>query len=249
MRTSVCLTAFVFIFMFMGISYAEIWYEEDFDDFEDGEVADQDEWETAFGQQSATVQGDVAFGDTGKSLLVVEGTMVVRNFLGETKRAGIQHVSFYSRKDLGDATWMNYYIGGGGVNWGAAAVLWLPPGIVLQAVNGADGTNVAEIKLGEWGYLHVVLDFDSKTFDLYLDGEQVADNFVFRGEARDPKHANPSLEYFFFGEDDGENPLVVYVDNISIGDGEGDPNPPRMAVSSSGKLVTTWAELKEIAAK
>ena len=248
MRTSVCLTAFVFIFMFMGISYAEIWYEEDFDDFEDGELADQDEWETAFGQQSATVQGDVAFGDTGKSLLLTEGTMVVRQFLSETRRVGIQHVSFHSRKNSDDNCWMNYYIGGGGIDWGAAAVIWLLPGVVLQAVDGATGTNVGEITMGEWHYFHVVLDFGSKTFDFYVDGEQLADDFGFRGETRG--HPNPALEYFFFGEDDGENPLVVYVDNISIGTGEGDPvYHPEIAVSSSGKLVTTWAELKEIAAK
>ena len=71
--TLVVITYVVISLMFMGISYAEIWYEEDFDDSKDGDVAGQDQWATVFGQQSATVQGDVAFDDTGKSLLLESG--------------------------------------------------------------------------------------------------------------------------------------------------------------------------------
>jgi len=219
----------------MGISYAEIWYEEDFDDFKDGELAGQDEWTTAHGQQSSTVQGDVAFGKTGKSVLVEEATFVVRNF--PDAHADTQHVSFHCRKDS-DTGWLLHYIGGAGVKWGGAAVFPIPPGNALKAIDVGNEVEIAEIKLGEWSYFHVVLDFKSKTYDFYVDGEQVASDFGFRGAD------NPSLDWFNFGWNKAEETLVAYIDNISIGTGEGDPNPPTSAVSPSGKLTTTWASIK-----
>ena len=230
------------ISMFMGISYAEIWYEENFDDFDDGDVAGQDEWETVFDQESATIQGDVAFGNTGKSLLVEGSTMVIRNF--PDAHADIQHVSFHRRKDS-SVGWQQYFIGGDGVEWSAAVVIKTRPvENALIANNGGQEPTIAEITLGEWSYFHVVLDFNSGTWDLYVDGDQIVDDFAFRGTLAE----NPSLDWFFFGRNAPED-LVAYVDNISIGTGEGDPNPPRMAVSSSSKLATTWAELKESVAK
>ena len=48
--TLVAITFVVISLMFMGVSYAEIWYEENFDDLDDGDVAGQDEWETVFDQ-------------------------------------------------------------------------------------------------------------------------------------------------------------------------------------------------------
>ena len=78
--TLVAITLVVFSLMFMGISYAQIWYEEDFDDFDDGDLAGQDEWVSPVGWISGlspTIQGDVAFGDTGKSVLVEELTFAL----------------------------------------------------------------------------------------------------------------------------------------------------------------------------
>ena len=241
--TLVVITLVVISLMFMGISYAEIWYEEDFDDFKDGDVAGQDEWETVWDQESAVVQGDVAFGNTGKSLLVdcnKGGRMSIRNF--PDAHAGIQHVSLHSRKDSPSENPMMYYIGGDVLGWGAAAVFVIKENIV-SAIDGANEVNIAEVELGEWSYFHVVLDFDSQTFDFYVDGEQVADDFVFRGKFKGPK-PNPSLDWVFLGANHGVVPLVAYLDNISIGTGEGDPSYSESAVSSSSKLATTWAELK-----
>ena len=76
----------------------------------------------------------------------------------------------------------------------------------------------AEIELGEWYHVHVVLDVDNKTHDIYLDGEQVVNDFPNRGDAVDP-----SLNWFAFGWDNPSQPLVAYVDNISIGTGMGAP--------------------------
>ena len=245
--TLVAITLVVISLMFMGISYAQIWYEEDFDDFDDGDVAGQDEWVRPvewFGDGlSPTIQGDVAFGDTGKSVLVEEGTLLWREF--PDTRTGIQHVSFRSRKDS-DTAEMLFYIGGPDLPWipDTSYVFFLIAAegerggfADLVGFDGVTGTKVpsAEIELGEWYHLHVVLDVDSKTHDIYLDGELVVDDLTNRGDGVDP-----SLNWIAFGWDQAA-PLVAYVDNISIGTGAGDPTT---AVSSLSKLATTWAALK-----
>ena len=234
--TLVTITLFVVSLVFMGISYAETWYTEDFNDFNDGDVAGQDGWEIAHGQASGVIQGNVASGNTGKSILMNEATFVVISF--PDAHADTQHVSFNCRKDS-ETGWLLHYIGGGGIKWGGAAVFPFPPGTALKAIDVGTETEIAELTLGEWNYFHVVLDFNAKTYDFYVDGTQVADNFGFRGQD------NPSLDWFAFGWNKAEEPLVAYIDNISAGSGEGDPNPPTSAVSSSGKLATTWAELKK----
>jgi len=92
--------------MLTGVSIAQIWYEQNFDELEEGELVGQDEWATAHGQQQpGTVQKDVAFGDEGKSVLVEPNTYVIRQF--KDAHADTQYVSFYSRIDS-DAAWMNY---------------------------------------------------------------------------------------------------------------------------------------------
>ena len=241
--TLVVITLVVISLMFMDISYGKPWYWEDFDDFNDGDVAGQDGWETLFGLESATVQGEVAFGDTGKSLLVETGTCVGRHF--PDAHAGTQHVSFHFRNDLDINIMLAHCIGGGEARWEGAAHFSIH-GLnkKLSAFDGWNHSNIAMIELEKWLHFHVVLDFNSKTYDFYLDGEQVANNFGFRGEA--DGMPNPSLDWFLFGKaPEAEKPIVAYIDNISIGPGEGDPDmPPEMAVSSSGKLATTWAELK-----
>ena len=86
----------------------------------------------------------------------------------------------------------------------------------LVAYDGVTDTKVpsAEIELGEWYHLHVVLDVDSKNHDIYLDGELVADDLTMRGGGP----VDRSLNWFAFGWD-RPTPLVGYVDNISIGTG------------------------------
>ena len=113
---------------------------------------------------------------------------------------------------------------------------------MLRAFNEGSHDIVAVIELEKWLHFHVVLDFKKEAYDIYIDGEQLVENFGFRGED------HRSLDWWFFGSshlNEGGGPLVSYVDNISIGTGKGDPTKlPEMAVSSSGKLATTWAELK-----
>ena len=250
--TLVAITLFVISLVFMGVSYAETWYWEDFDDFDDGEIAGQGGWEVAQIASrpeltSSFIQSDVAYGDTGKSVKSVGGTYVIQFFEGE--RAGIQHIGFYSLKETATSR-MRWYIGAAEeITWYGSAAFGMGDfpapavGIVIALEDGKDDAPVGEIELGEWIHYHCVIDFDSERWDLYVDGEQLVDDFKFFG-AVGPDNP-PHLGWMFMGESHPEWPLVAYTDNISVGTGEGDPNMPPAAVSSSGKMATTWAELKK----
>ena len=243
--TLVTITLFVISLMFMGTSYGQTWYWEDFDDFNDGAVDGQGGWAIAehiADMQSSTIQGDVAYGDTGKSLMVEGVQYIIRHFPGD--HGGTQHVSFLSRKDSDPGGRTNHYIGGGEVTWDGAAVFSMGIPNMLRAFDLGDHNIVAPIELGEWIHYHVVIDFDSGTYDIYMDGEQVVDDYVFRGAG------HPGINWWFLGSsklEEAGGPLLAYIDNIAIGSGMGDPNMPptdTTAVSSSSKLATTWAELR-----
>lgn len=225
--------------LFMSVSYAEIWYREDFDNLANGNIVGQDTWAAVvhWKAKGANVQGDIAFGNIGKSLLVGGGEMVVRKFPGA--HADIQHVSLHSRKEI-KASQMIWYLGGGPVRWGAGTVFTIKGG-KLKSTDGKDwDVDIFEIKHGEWNYYHIVMNFKTKEFDFYVDGKKVADDFKFR------EPDNPSLDWFFFGSHPDHAVLEVYIDNISIGTGAGNPNfhPDKMPVSSSRKLAAVWAKLK-----
>ena len=242
--TLVVITLVVISLMFVGISYGKVWYGQNFDNYKDGDIAGQRGWEILplkAKLTSPTIQADVAFGDTGKSLLVKVGQYAIRNFPGA--HADTQHVSFHFRNDSDTNLMVAHYIGGGDIKWKVAAHFSIR-GLnkKLSAFDGGKHRNIALIELEKWLHFHVVLDFNSQTYDFYMDGKRVANNWAFKGAD------NPSLDWFFFGNSrnpDAGQSLVVYIDNISIGAGKGDPtSPPEMAVSSSGKLATAWAELK-----
>ena len=243
--TLVVIILVVISLMFMGISYAEIWYEESFDKFNNGEVSGQEGWRIAqhiADMQSSTIQEDVFYGDGGKSLMVEGGQYIIRKFPGD--HGGTQYVSFLSRKDSDPGGRTNHYIGGGEVTWDGAAVFSMGLPNMLRAFNLGDHVIVAPFELGKWLHYHVVINFDSETYDIYVDGEQLVDDSKFRGAG------HPGLDWWFLGSshlEEGGGPLLAYIDNIIMGTGEGDPNTPpefKFAVSSSGKLATTWAELK-----
>ena len=243
-RLTLVVIALVVSLTFMGISYADIWYEQDFDGLKDGAIVGQDGWALHPEKpdlKSSTVQSKVAFGNKGKSLLVEGGQYVIKNF-PKGKHGSTQHISFDSRKDSDPGGRTNHYIGGGDVVWDGSAVFSLGLPNMLRAFNEGSHDIVAVIELEKWLHFHVVLDFKKEAYDIYIDGEQLVENFGFRGED------HRSLDWWFFGSshlNEGGGPLVSYVDNISIGTGKGDPTKlPEMAVSSSGKLATTWAELK-----
>ena len=109
--------------------------------------------------------------------------------------------------------------------------------------DGTVGQKVADGTLGEWQHFRIVLDFKDKSYDFYVDDEQVADDFGFRGEGG-KGGVNPSLSWIFFGWDHPTD-VTAYIDDIEMGDGEGETAGKPQAVSASDKLATTWGKIKQ----
>ncbi len=228
------------LLFFLGFNaFCDVWYSENFDNFKDGDIAGQDEWKAAMNQKTCQIGGEVKRGDTGKSILVTENTMVTRSFEGT--HDGIQYVSLFTQREKGAGT-MLFYIGGDAIKWGAAAVFNIPQDATIHALDGIVGQKVAQGELGELHHFRIVLDFKDKTYDFYVDDELVADDFGFRGEGG-KGGVNPGLSWIFFGWDHPEA-LTTYIDDIEMGDGEGETAGKPQAVSVSDKLATTWGRIK-----
>ncbi|MDE0467728.1 MAG: hypothetical protein OYL97_11770 [Candidatus Poribacteria bacterium] len=232
--------AFSCVLLFLGFNaFCDVWYSEDFDNFKDGDIVGQDEWKTAMNQKTCQIGSEVKRGDTGKSILVTENTMVSRNFDGT--HDGIQYVSLFTQREKGAGT-MLFYIGGDAIKWGGAAVFNISPDGAINALDGNAGQKVTQGKLDEWHHFRIVLDFKKKTYDFFVDDEQVVDDFGFRGEGG-KGGVNPSLSWIFFGWDH-PTALTAYIDDIEMGDGEGETAGKPQAVSASDKLATTWGRIK-----
>ena len=233
--------AFSFGLLFLGVNaFGNVWYSENFDNFKDGDIAGQDDWKTAMNQKTCQIGSEVKRGDTGKSILITENTMVTRNFDGT--HDGIQYTSLFTRREKGAGT-MLFYIGGDAIKWGGAAVFNVSPDATITALDGTTGQAVGQAELGGMHHFRIVLDFKKKTYDFYVDDEQVVDNFGFRGEGG-KGGVNPSLSWIFFGWDHPTE-LTAYIDDIEMGDGEGETAGKPQAVSASDKLTTTWGRIKQ----
>lgn len=233
--------ALSFGLLFFGVNaFCNVWYSEDFDNFKDGDIAGQDDWKPAMNQKTCQIGSEVKRGDTGKSILITENTMVTRSFEGT--HDGIQYVSLFTQREKGEGT-MLFYIGGDAIKWGGAAVFNITPDAAFNALDGNVGQKVTQIELDEWHHFRIVLDFKKKTYDFYLNDEQVVDDFGFRGEGG-KGGVNPSLSWIFFGWDH-PTALIAYIDDIEMGDGEGETAGKPQAVSASDKLTTTWGRIKQ----
>ena len=232
---------FSFGLLFLGVNaFGNVWYSENFDNFKDGDIAGQDDWKTAMNQKTCQIGSEVKRGDTGKSILITENTMVTRNFDGT--HDGTQYVSLFTQREKGAGT-MLFYIGGDAIKWGGAAVFNVSPDATITALDGTTGQAVGQAELGEMHHFRIVLDFKKKTYDFYVDDEQVVDDFGFRGEGG-KGGVNPSLSWIFFGWDHPTE-LTAYIDDIEMGDGEGETAGKPQAVSALDKLATTWGSIKQ----
>ena len=228
------------LLFFFGVNaFGDVWYSENFDNFKEGDIAGQDEWKTVMNQKTCQIGSNVKRGETGKSILVTENTMVTRSFEGT--HDGIQYVSLFTQREKG-AGLMLFYIGGDAIKWGGAAVFNFQADATIHALDGTTGQQVAQGKFGEWHHLRIVLDFKDRTYDFYVDDEQVADDFGFRGEGG-KGGVNPELSWIFFGWDHPDA-LTAYIDDIEMGAGEGETAGKPQAVSASDKLATTWGKIK-----
>ena len=135
------------------------------------------------------------------------------------------------------------FIGGDEVKWGSAAKIDIMSDAAITAYKGTENQRLVEGELGRWYHFRAVFDFENKTYDFYVDGEQAADDFDFRGEGG-KGGVNPNLGWIFFGWDK-EDPLVAYIDDIEMGDGEGEEAGASQAVSPAAKLTITWGDIKE----
>ena len=72
--------------------------------------------------------------------------------------------------------------------------------------------------------------------------ENQVNGFGFRGEGG-KGGVNPALGWIFFGWDHPEV-LTAYIDDIEMGDGEGENAGLPKAVDHSGKFVSHWASIK-----
>ena len=232
---------FSFGLLFLGVNaFGNVWYSENFDDFKEGDIVGQDDWKTAMNQKTCQIGSEVKRGDTGKSILITENTMVTRSFDGT--HDGIQYTSLFTRREKGAGT-MLFYIGGDAIKWGGAAVFNISTDAAINALDGNAGQKVTDAKFGEWHHFRIVLDFKKKTYDFYVDDEQVVDDFGFRGEGG-KGGVNPSLSWIFFGWDHPTE-LTAYIDDIEMGDGEGETAGKPQAVSALDKLTTTWGSIKQ----
>lgn len=221
-------------------AFGAAWYSENFDKFNDGDIVGQDDWNIAMGQKTCQIQGKVKHGEMGKSVLVTEKTMVVRSFKGSN--ASTQYISLFARKDDGPGPLM-IYIGGDAIKWGAAAKIDIKEGGIITANKGnADFPEVVKGKLGQWHHFRLVFDFKKKSYDFYVDGEKVVNAFGFRGEGG-KGGVNPSLGWIFFGWDHPQV-LTAYIDDIEMGDGEGENAGLPKALDQKDKLASYWANIK-----
>lgn len=228
------------LLFFFGLNaFCDVWYSEDFDNFKEGDIDGQDEWKTAMNSKTCQIGSEVKRGNIGKSILVTENTMVSRSFEGT--HDGIQFVSLFTQREEGVGT-MLFYIGGDAIKWGAAAVFNIPQDGTIHALDGIAEQQVTQGELGEWHHFRIVLDFKDKTYDFYVDDELVADDFGFRGEGG-KGGVNPELSWIFFGQNKLDA-LTAYIDDIEMGDGEGETAGKPAAVSVSDKLATTWGRIK-----
>ena len=225
----------------IGSANAAVWYSQDFDGLADGEMAGQDGWELTTDMTaeiaSITVQSAVVSGGSGKALQVDAGQEIRRHF--EPLHTGEQFliINFLKTDDSEDNT-LHVYLGKDVHEWSAGPVIRIgaQSGDPTQvgAHDGSPISPVAPFVVGQWQELRIVVNYDTLTYNAYLDGDPIAEGFHFRKDVHD------ALGWMMIGFDSGVGTLGYY-DNIILGDGDG---MNVTAVDSESKLATTWGELK-----
>lgn len=244
MKKSFCLLSFALVLSLVVCgAQAAIWYSQNFDGLAAGDMAGQDSWDIINADEmgsavaSPTVQSAVAHGTSGKALKVEAAQEVMRHF--DPVHSGQQFLIIYFRKEDANAgNTLHIYMGKDTHEWRAGPVLRIgdqsgDPGQV-GIHNGDNIVQAAAFVPGEWHKIRVVADYDTLTYDVYFDGDMVADDFNFRNTAHN------ALGWLMIGFDAGDG-LLGYYDDIIIGDGDG---ANVTAVDAEDKLVTTWAALK-----
>lgn len=226
----------------VGSANAAIWYSQNFDGLADGDMAGQDGWELTTDMTadiaSLTVQSAVVHGSSGKALQVEAGQEIRRHF--DPVHTGEQFLIIYFNKaDANSGNTLHLYLGKDVHEWSAGPVIRIgdQSGDPTQvgAHDGGGITPVAPFVIGQWHKIRIVVNYDTLTYNAYLDGDLIAGDFHFRKDVHD------ALGWLMIGFDSGVG-LLGYYDDIIIGDGDGENVT---AVDSDGKIATTWGELKK----
>jgi hypothetical protein len=222
-------------------AHSAVWYSQNFDNLADGDIAGQDDWELITDMDadatSPTVQSAVVHGTSGKALKVEASQEVRRHF--DPVHTGKQFLIIYFRKEDTNAdNTLHIYMGKDVHEWPAGPVLRIgsqsgDPGQV-GAHDGGTVNPVAAFVPGQWHRVRVAVDYDTLSYDAYLDGDLIAEGYKFRKDIHD------ALGWLMIGFDSGVG-VLGYYDDIIMGDGDG---ANVTAVDSEGKIATTWADLK-----
>lgn len=220
---------------------AAIWYQQNFDKLNDGDMAGQDGWEKIIDMTadigSPTVQSAVFHGKSGKALKAEAKQEIMKSFT--PVHTGTQFLIIYFRKeDTGADNTLHIYMGKEVHEWAAGPVLRIgsQSGDPTQvgAHNAGTIEKVGTIVPKQWHEVRVVVNYANLTYDAYFDGKQVATGFKFRKDVHD------ALGWLMLGFDAGVG-VLGYYDDIIMGDGTG---ADATAVDSEAKLATTWGGLK-----
>jgi len=237
--------AFIFITTSTSV-LAQEWYSENFDGFKVEEIDGQEEWifEPIAGADrvSPEISKDVFRGNSGKSLKVISNSMCSKKFPDQGKHGGVQYVSYFARvEELGADAVLQNYIGGNNVKWQAAVVFNMTASLKISAFDGKKGgmqETPVSYTLKEWYHVRIVINFDNEIYNVYLNDELAAEDFTFRGAGQ-----NPSLDWITFGLNH-PRVITVYIDDLEVGEGEGEHTEAGASVEKSSKLPITWSRLK-----
>ncbi len=211
---------------------SQTFYQQNFDQLKNGDLADQDGWSRTWSDGmadfpedishtgSCQVQEKIKFGKNGKSVCITDQTMTMRRFVGNYD--GVQYLTLRFLYQSGTAP-LSLYAGGSLVKWwSAVSINILPTGQVI-VYNGDIAQKTDRLQPQKWHQLHLIFDFDQRTFSCYLNDNLVAQDFGFRGEnTRLVRNAsNPRLDWFHFGRHKKSEKLVAYLDELEFGSGPG----------------------------
>jgi hypothetical protein len=221
--------AFTFLISF-PITFAAPWYQENFDEIENGDLIGKGGWTGFHG--FLVVQEKVFHGDVGKSIKTVpDGEADLKL---PSKHDGVQYISFYIRKK-GLNPFVAFYAGDSpDGRWnpqGIAAQINFGNGGVVETSNGGTMKDIGVKYVNEkWHHVRIVIDFLNKSYKIFFDDKLVSEGLAFKGT---PKWLN------WIRIQAGETHPLAFFDDFEIGDFS-----LEKIVMPKNKVITTLSKVK-----
>ena len=240
MQKLALMTALLLCLCSAGVMGQAIHYEQNFDNFKEGDTDKQDGWAVGepANQPSTKITSKVKHGPTGKSMEVSANQEVIRDFNPIIKK-GTHFLSIWFRfENPGGDNTLHIYMGEVVREWSAGPVTRIgTQSGDPNKVGVHDGNTVkpvGDIQKGQWQHIFEVMNVDKQTYTVSLDDKVVAKDFSWRNPAN-----HHGLGWLMLGFDGGAG-LIGYYDDIVFGEGDELPK----AVEAAGKLATTWGSIK-----